>query len=415
MTDDIRPSDLTRTALFDLVQEKTFRWFWERADEASGMAPDRTTSPAGLVTIGGTGFGLMAILVGIERGYITRADGMARIEKIIGALERAERYHGVYPHWMDGRSGTVIPFAEQDDGGDLVETAFLVQGLIAVREYFAGDTAAERDLRGRINALWHAVEWTWHKAPDDTVLLWHWSPRFGFALNHAIRGWNECLIVYVLAAASPTYPIDPSLYHEGWTKSRDFRNGTTAYGVELPLGPPLGGPLFFAHYSFLGLDPRNLSDRYADYYRQNLRHVEINRAHCMANPHTCVGYGGACWGLTASDNFAGYSAHAPNNDRCVIAPTAALASFPYAPEAAGDAMEHFYRALGDRIWTKWGFTDAFSEAHGWYSGDHLAIDQGPIVIMMENYRSQLLWKLFMRAPEVQAGLARLGFARPATA
>jgi hypothetical protein len=405
---------LASEALFDLVQERTFRWFWERADETSGMAPDRTTSPAGLVTVGGTGFAVMVVLVGIERGYVGRDAGRGRIEKIVRTLERAERYHGVFPHWMDGRTGAVIPFGDKDDGADLVETAFLMQGLLAAREYFSGTTPAESELRARIDALWHAVEWTWHKAPDDTVLLWHWSPRYGFAMNHAIRGWNECLIVYVLAASSPTHPIDPQLYHEGWTRSPEFRNGTRTYGIELPLGPPLGGPLFFAHYSFLGLDPRNLRDRYADYYEQNLRHVAINRAHCLSNPNSCVGYGSPCWGLTASDNFAGYSAHAPSNDRCVIAPTAALASFPYAPEAATAAMEHFYHSLGDRIWTKWGFTDAFSESHGWYSSDHLAIDQGPIVIMMENHRSQLLWRLFMQAPEVRVGLDRLGFAPAAT-
>ena len=410
----LRPS-LSREALFDLVQERTFRWFWERADEASGMAPDRTTSPAGLVTVGGTGFCVMALVVGASRGFVTRADALVRLAKIVATLERAERHHGVFPHWMDGRSGAVIPFSPKDDGGDLVETAFLMQGLLTARHYFDGDEPLEAEVRARIDALWRAVEWNWHKAPDDSVLLWHWSPNCGFELNHAIRGWNECLIVYVLAAGSPTYPIDPALYHEGWARSPTFLNGRKAYDIELPLGPPLGGPLFFAHYSFLGLDPRSLRDRYADYGEQNRRHVALNHAYCLENPKGCAGYGPACWGLTASDNFAGYSAHAPDNDRCVIAPTAALASFPYAPEMAATAMEHFYFDLGDRIWTKWGFTDAFSDQREWYSGDHLAIDQGPIVIMMENHRSGLPWRLFMQAPEVRAGLDRLGFSAPATA
>jgi hypothetical protein len=410
MREDRLPREaLTSQALFDLVQERTFRWFWERADAASGMAPDRTTSPPGLVAVGGTGFAIMAIIVGAERAFVTREDARARIETIVRTLERAERYHGVFPHWMDGRSGAVVPFSARDDGADLVETALLMQGLLAARHYFDRETPGEADLRLRIDALWRAVEWTWHTAPDDTVLLWHWSPRHGFALNHAIRGWNECLIAYVLAAASPTHPIDPVLYHEGWARSPVFRNGRRAYGIELPLGPALGGPLFFAHYSFLGLDPRYLRDRYADYDEQNRRHALLNHAYCIGNPTGCTGYGPACWGLTASDGFAGYSAHAPDNDRCVIAPTAALASFPYAPDAAMQAMEHFYFDLGDRIWTRWGFTDAFSEQRGWYSSDHLAIDQGPIVIMMENYRSGLLWRLFMQAPEVHAGLRRLGF------
>jgi hypothetical protein len=403
---------LHHAALFDFVQERTFRWFWECADAASGMAPDRTTAPPGIVTIGGTGFALMVFIVGAERGFVPRESVRERIERIVSTLERVERPHGVFPHWLDARSGGVVPFGPLDDGGDLVETAFLIQGLLAVRQYFGTDDIEDRDLRGRIDAIWQAVEWDWHKSPDDDVLLWHWSPRHGFAINHAIRGWNEGLIVYVLAASSPTHAIDPALYHRGWATGPDFRNGRTAYGIELPLGPPLGGPLFFAHHSFLGLDPRGLRDQYADYFEQNRRHVALNRAHCLANPNGCVGYGPACWGLTASDNSRGYAAHAPDTDFCVIAPTAALASFPYDPQAATQAMQHFYFDLGDRTWTEWGFTDAFSEAEGWYSGDHLAIDQGPIAIMMENHRSGLLWQLFMQAPEVREGLKRLGISSP---
>jgi len=415
-------SDLRRTsqplsdeALFDLVQERTFRWFWERADPTSGMAPDRTSAPPGIVAIGGTGFGIMALIVGAERGFVPRDAVLERLQLIVATLGRAERHHGAFPHWMESGSGATVPFSRLDDGGDLVETALLIQGLLTARQYFAGDAAEETDLRRRIDAIWHGVEWDWYKSSDDDVLLWHWSPRHGFAMNHAIRGWNECLITYVLAASSPTRPIDPALYHRGWARGPVFKNGRTEYGIELPLGPPLGGPLFFAHYSFLGLDPRGLVDRYADYFEQNRRHVALNLAYCRANPKQCLGYGSACWGLTASDNHRGYSAHAPSNDRCVIAPTAALSSFPYAPEAATAAMRYFYDRLGDRIWTDWGFTDAFSEAHDWYSGDHLAIDQGPIVIMMENYRSGLLWRLFMQAPEIRAGLDRLGFSRPLVA
>lgn len=402
---------LDDAALFDLVQRHTIRWFWERGDPGSGMAPDRTSSRPDIVTVGGTGFGIMALIVGAERGFLPRAAVRKRIALIVATLERVERFHGAFPHWLDARSGAAVPFGDLDDGGDLVETALLVQGLLTARAYFDRDGAGERDLRRRIDALWRAVEWSWYKAPDDEVLLWHWSRNHGFAMNHAIRGWNECLIVYVLAAASPTHPIDPALYHRGWTDCPEFRNGQTAFGVELPLGPPLGGPLFFAHYSFLGLDPRGLVDRYADYWQQNCRHVQLNRAWCAANPNRCAGYGPDCWGLTASDNFQGYSAHAPgeDSDLCVIAPTAALASFPYAPEAAARAMRHFHDALGDRIWSSWGFTDAFSESRGWFSTEHLAIDQGPIAIMMENHRSGLLWRLFMRAPEIGEGLARLGF------
>jgi len=406
------PGALDDAALFDLVQERTFRWFWECADEASGMVPDRTTSPPGIVTIGGTGFALMALIVGAERGFASREAVRERIERIVSTLEQAQRHHGVFSHWLDTRTGAIVPFSPMDDGSDLVETALLIQGLLTVRQYFSAEDLSDRTLRERIDALWQAVEWDFHKAPDDDVLLWHWSPRHGFGMNHSIRGWNECLIVYVLAASSPTHAIDPELYHRGWATGPDFHNGRTVQGIQLPLGPPLGGPLFFAHYSFLGLDPRGLRDRYADYFEQNRRHVALNRAHCLANPNGCAGYGPDCWGLTASDNYQGYAAHAPDRDLCVIAPTAALASYPYDPQSASAAMHHFYFNLGDRIWTEWGFIDAFSETENWYASDQLAIDQGPIVIMMENHRSGLLWRLFMQAPEVRDGLKRLGFSSP---
>ncbi|MCW2309047.1 glucoamylase family protein [Rhodobium gokarnense] len=406
---------LSDAELFARVQEHTFRWFWERADASSGMVPDRTSSRGGIVATGGTGFAVMVLIVGAERGFISREAALERTTLIVATLERADLYHGAVPHWLDVRTGKTEPFSEKDDGGDLVETALLMQGLLTAREYFDRDEAAERDLRERINALWHAVDWPFYKTAGDDVLLWHWSPNFGFAIDHAIRGWNECLITYVLAAASPTHPIDPELYHRGWATGPVFVNGETAYGVTLPLGPPLGGPLFFAHYSFLGLDPRGLVDRYADYFQQNRGHVEINRAYCIANPKGFAGYGPDCWGLTASDNHQGYAGHSPTNDFGVITPTAALSSFPYAPEAAMVAMRHFHDDLGARIWTDWGFVDAFSEEHDWTSTEHLAIDQGPIVIMMENHRSGLLWRLFMRAPEVRAGLDRLGFFPPKVA
>ena len=392
--------------LFDLVQRRTFLWFWERADPLSGMIPDRTSSPPGLVTIGGTGFGILAILVGIERGFIDRAAALERLSKIVATLKRVDRYHGVYPHWLDSATGATIPFGPLDDGGDLVETALLMQGLLCARQYF------EQELGEEIDAIWRSVEWNWHKAPGEEVLLWHWSPRHEFEINLALRGWNECLLVYILAAASPTHSIDPRLYHQGWVSGREFLNGRTAYDVKLPLGPPLGGPLFFAHYSFVGLDPRGLEDPYANYFEQNVAHARLNYNYCVANGQGCAGYGASCWGLTASDSDRGYSGHSPTNDQCVIAPTAALSSFPYLPEEAARAMRYFHADVGNGIWTDWGFTDAFCISRNWYSKDHVAIDQGPMLAMMENFRSGLLWRLFMQAPEIRDGLDRLGFKSP---
>lgn len=403
--------------LIEAIQRQTFRFFWEASHPVSGLAPDRcnttgSTPDDGVMAIGGTGFGVMALIVAAERGWITRAQAVERLLAILEVLGRATCYHGVYPHFMNGRSGATIPFGRKDDGGDLVETALLMQGLLCARQYFDRDDAAELSIRHRVNWLWGEVEWNWYTQDGRKLLYWHWSPNNGWAMDHEIHGWNECLIAYVLAASSPRYAIDPLVYHRGYATGHDFLNGKTYYGIELPLGQPYGGPLFFAHYSFCGLDPRGLKDRYADYWELNVRHVQINRAHCIHNPHGHKGYGPECWGLTASDEKGGYSAHAPDNDNGTISPTAALASLPYAPKEVLQVARHLLKKHGTRAWNRYGFVDAFDEGKNWFADTYLAIDQGPIVVMMENHRSGLLWKLFMSVPEVQDGLRRLGFSSP---
>jgi hypothetical protein len=402
--------------LIEAVQRQTFRFFWEGAHPVSGLAPDRRTArdePVDdLVAVGGSGFGVMALIVAIERGWVTRAAAIERIDSMLDLLTRATCYHGAFPHFMNGRSGATIPFSRKDDGGDLVETSLLLMGLLCARQYFRRDDAREASIRRRITGLWEEVEWTWYTQGDRKLLYWHWSPCNGWAMDHEIHGWNECLITYLLAASSPRYAVDPIVYHRGFAAGRDYFNGRSFYGVELPLGQPYGGPLFFAHYSFCGLDPHGLKDRYADYWELNVRHVRINRAHCLANPHGHKGYGASCWGLTASDDPDGYAAHAPDNDNGTIAPTAALASLPYAPGEAMQALRGFLKHRSRKTWGRYGFVDAFCERRDWYAGTFLAIDQGPIIVMMENHRSGLLWKLFMGVPEVQDGLRRLGFTSP---
>jgi hypothetical protein len=402
-------------ALIDAVQRQTFRYFWDGADAASGMALDRRTDgqkPDGKVAIGGTGFGVMALIVAVERGWVRRDAALERLRQILDTLSRATGYHGAFAHFIDGTSGATIPMSPNDDAADLVETSFLVMGLLCVRQYFNEDTPAVRKLRSDIDTLWHAVDWTWFTRGGRDVLYWHWSPNNGWAMNHEIRGWNECLITYLLAVASPTHAIDPQVYHRGFASGNGFVNGKTYHGIELPLGMPYGGPLFFAHYSFCGLDPRGLSDRYGDYWELNRRHVQINRAHCIANPKGFKGHGETCWGLTASDDPDGYLAHAPDVDNGTITPTAALASLPYAPTEVMQVLRHFLGAHGKRIWKEYGFVDAFCEQKDWIARTFLAIDQGPIVVMMENHRTGLLWNLFMSVPEVQAGLLALDFRSP---
>jgi len=417
--EELSPARLATLAdeeLLERVQRQTFRFFWEAAHPVSGLMPDRR--PAGkrqssdLVTTGGSGFALMALVVAVERAWITREQGLERVSAMLDVLLSATCYHGALPHFLDGRTGATMPFSRKDDGGDLVETSFLCMALLTARQYFDRDTPAETRVRNVMTWLWEEVEWDWYARGAQGVLYWHWSPNNGWALEHEIRGWNECLITYVLAAGAPRYPISHHIYHRGFASGRDFINGRSWAGIELPLGPAFGGPLFFTHYSFCGLDPRGLRDRYADYWEQNLRHVRINHAHCVANPYHHRAYGEHCWGLTASDDPDGYGVHTPDNDNGTIAPTAALASFPYAPAEALKALRHFLGTFGERIWRHHGFVDAFCPQRDWYADTHLAIDQGPIILMIENFRSGLLWKLFMSAPEVRTGLRRLGFSSP---
>ncbi len=394
--------------LLTKVQQHTFKYFYDFAHSNSGMARERNSS-GDLVTIGGSGFGVMALIVGIERNFITRSQGITRLEKIVGYLETADRFHGAWGHWYNGNTGKLIPFSTSDNGGDIVETSFMAQGLMTVRQYLNANDTQENNLRTRITNLLNAIEWSWYNHDNQNMLSWHWSPTVGWAMNMHIRGYSEALISYIMAASSPTYGIAPIVYTNGWAGTSYFKNGKTFYGIKLPLGFDYGGPLFFAHYSFLGLDPRNLSDTYANYWEQNKNHTLINREYCIQNPKKFVAYSQDCWGLTASDDNTGYGVHEPTRDIGVISPTAALSSFPYTPDESLKVMKFLYYVLGDRVWGEYGFYDAFNITESWWGKSYLAIDQGPIIVMLENHRTGLLWDLFMSAPEVQSGLTKLSF------
>jgi hypothetical protein len=407
---------LTDEALLDLAQKQTLRYFWDFGHPTSGLARERSNTTFGYghetCTSGGTGFGVMAIIVGAERKWIEREEAAARVQKIANFLFKASNYHGAFPHWLDGETGKTIPFGRKDDGGDLVETAYLFQGLLCARAYFDKDNAVERDLRQKITWMWDELEFDWYTRGSVNQLYWHWSPNQGWAMNFELRGWNETLITYILGASSRRYPISKEHYDKCWAQSSHFKNGKEYYGVKLPLGFEYGGPLFFSHYSFLGLDPRGLKDQYADYWEQNVNHTLINYKHCVANPNKFKGYGPTCWGLTASDNHEGYNAHSPDNDLGVISPTAAISSFPYTPKESMAALRYFYEEKGAQLWGEYGFKDAMNESKNWYADSYLAIDQGPEIVMIENHRSGLFWKLFMGILEIQQGLKKLGFESP---
>ena len=394
--------------LLTLIQERTFKYFWDYAHPVSGLSRERLNS-GDIVTSGGSGFGIMAIPVGIERGFITREEGAERLLNIVTFLdEKAERFHGAYSHWLNGSTGEAYDFSEKDNGADLVETGFLIEGLLTVQQYFDLDNATENAIREKITKIWEEVEWDWFIRSDNT-LYWHWSPEYDWAMNMKIAGWNEALITYVLAASSPTHPISKEVYEQGWARNGKMANGKKYYDITLPLGESYGGPMFFAHYSFLGLDPRNLKDQYAEYWEQNVAHAKINHAYCAANPKKFYGYSDECWGITASDYPDGYIASSPTNDTGTIAPTAAVASIPYTPEESLKAIRYFYYILGDRLVGEYGFKDSFNLSRRWFAPSYIAIDQGPIILMIENYRTGLLWDLFMKNEEVLAGLDKLGF------
>jgi hypothetical protein len=410
---------LSDTEMMDLVQERTFKYFWDYANANSGAARERyhVDNPSlnqNVVTTGGSGFGLMAILVGIERGYITREQGLARLSTILNFFENADRFHGAWSHWIDGGSGNVIPFSSLDNGGDLVETAFFAQGLICIKEYFKNGTTEEQELATQAENLWKGVEWDWYTQNQNT-LYWHWSPTNNFAINLQLKGYNETLIAYILGAASPDYAIPSAAYHQGWASNGSITTSATQYNLPLILdhAGTGTGPLFWAHYSFLGLNPTNLSDQYANYWNLNVNHTTINYQYCVSNTHNYSGYGPDCWGLTASytrnsDGSVGYTAHDPENDTGVISPTAAISSIPYTPQKSLAAMHYFYQQ-GDDLLGPAGFYDAFSIQYNWFTPRYLAIDQGPQIIMIENYRTGLLWNLFMQNEDIQNGLNTLGF------
>ena len=415
-----RPAEFANDdELLDYIQKVHFNYMWDGAEATSGLACERIhldgdypQNDKDVVTTGGSVFGIAGVLAAIDRGFIDREEGVKRLTKIVDYLAKADRFHGVWPHWLDGPTGKVKPFGQKDNGGDLVESCFLMESLLCVRQYFRSGNDEEKALAEKIDKLWREMEFDWYTKGGEDVIYWHWSPEYGWEMNFPLEGYNECLIVYILAAASPTHSVPAECYHKGWARSGGIKSDAVYYGLPLELkhngAEMTGGPLFWAHYSYIGLDPRNLKDQYANYWNVVRNHALSNYRYCVANPKGFEGYGKDCWGLTASYTVDGYTAHCPGNDRGVITPTAALSSFPYTPEESMAALKGFY-AKGEWIWGKYGFYDAFSDANKWTKPHYLAIDQCTIAPMIENYRSGLLCKLFMSCEEVQVGLKKLGF------
>jgi hypothetical protein len=431
--------NLNDTALLETVQRQTLRYFWDFAHPNSAMARERSNTVKAeyywdfinegsgepnlskhtfgeeACATGSTGFGITAIIAGVNRHWIARDKAVERLTKLVDFLIKADCYHGMYPHFINGYTGKAIPFSRTDDAADIVETSYLLMGLLSAKAYFNADNIEEKYFRMRVQQIWEAANWKFYERSDSKVLYWHWSPNNGFDMNFPIYGWDEALITYIIAASSPTYPISREVYENCWKNKATWKNGKSYYGIKLPLDNyyDKGGPLFFEQYTFIGINPNGLTDNEGiDYFEQGRNHALIQRAYCMENPKGYKGYGENCWGLTAGDSYEGYRAHCPSMDYGVIQPTAALSSFPFTPEYSMQALKHFYFDLGNKLWGEYGFIDGFSESKNWYAKSYIAPDEGPIVGMIENYRSGLLWNLFMNIPDIQNGLKKLGFKSP---
>lgn len=422
--------EMTDDELLTMLQEACFRYYWEGAHPASGTSLENIPGDDRIVATGASGFGIMALIVGVDRGFITREQGLDRLLKIVTFLEKAPRYHGVWSHFMDGETAKTLPVFDMfDNGGDLVETAFLMEGLLAARQYFNGPSDHERDLFARISHLWETVEWDWYRrSPQSDALYWHWSPEWSWYINHRLTGFNEAMIVYLLAVASPTHSVPADLYYSGWanqgeagakyrrgwsgsSEGDNYPNGRIYYGIKLPVGVGSGGPLFFTHYSYMGFDPRGIHDRFTDYFQNNQAMAKINLAYCEHNPGHYKGYGANFWGLTASDGPDGYMPHEPRLalDDGTMTFTGALSSFPYTPAASMATLKLIYRDLGAEVWGVYGPRDAINPSQDWISPIFMGLNQAPITVMVENYRTGLIWKLFMSNPEIEPMLDKIGF------
>ncbi|HEX5284607.1 MAG TPA: glucoamylase family protein [Bryocella sp.] len=408
---------MTDDELLTMVQEASFSYYWDGAEPHSGLARESIPGDPDMIAVGGSGFGIMSLIVGAQRGFAPREAIVDRMLRITNYLAHADRFHGAWPHFLSGSTGHILPaFGVYDDGADIVETSFLMEGLLSARGYFTRDTPKERQLRDEITALWRGVEWDWFNAtPQRDALYWHWSPDFGFHKKNRLGGWNETLMPYLLGIASPTHPLAPSLYYSGWCSegnpARHFGKHSSWYGITLTVADPNGttGPLFFTDYSFMGYDPRGVRDKYANYFVNNRNMGIIQQKYATDNPRHFAGYGADDWGMSAVTGPHGYRAfHPPSTDDGTLAPTAAMGAYAYTPQASLLALKHFYRDLGPALWDVYGFRNAFNQSEDWYATGELALNQGPQAVMIENGRTGLVWRSFMSNPEMPAMQKKIG-------
>lgn len=404
---------VTDDELLTMVQQASFRYYWDAAEPHSGMTRENRPGNDDMIALGASGFGIMALVTGVDRGFITREQGLDRMLQITAFLARADRYHGAWPHFLSGSTGHTLPvFGVFDDGADLVETSFLMEGLLTARQYFNHPDAKEQELVQRITHLWEGVEWDWFLTPKHDAIWWHWSPDYSYYIANRLTGWNEVMITYLLAIASPTHGIPANAWITGWAGEgigAQYANGKSYFGIRLPVGGGTGGPLFFTDYSFMGLNPARVTDKFTNYLDQVKAQTLINYRYCLADPEHWKGYGADDWGITAVDGPDGYVPYEPTKglDDGTIAPTGAVSAMAYAPEQSMAAIRHWYRDLGAQTWGIYGFVDAFNQTDDWSAIITMGLNQAPQVAMIENARTGLIWRMFMANPEIAPALEKV--------
>jgi hypothetical protein len=425
------------------LQERTFRFFWDTANPENGLIPDRYPTPS-YSSIAAVGFGLTTYPVGVERGYITREQARQRVLATLrffaNAPQNAEPrgvsgYKGFFYHFLDMKTGERF----EDSELSTVDTAILLAGALFCQSYFDGADREDVEIRALVDAIYRRVDWRWAQPKGPAISL-GWLPEEGF-LKYDWRGYNEAMLVYLLALGSPTFPVGADAWAE-WTSTYD-KSWRTLFGQEFLSFPPL-----FGHqYTHVWGDFRKIQDAYMrrrglDYFENSRRAVYAQQAYAVANPQRCKDYGATVWGITASDGpadveledaggrrvFRSYAARGidlkGSHDDCTLAPTAAAASIPFAPDVAIPAVLEMHRRFGQHIYSKYGFLDAFNPTFtfdvplrhgrhvpgfGWVGGDYLGIDQGAIFAMIENYRSALIWRVMRKNPYLRRGLEQAGF------
>ena len=423
------------------IEERTFRYFWDTANPKNGLIPDRFPTPS-YSSVAAVGFGLTTYPVAVERGYVTRKQARQRVLATLRFFRNAPQghsvtgtagYKGFFYHFLDMKTG----LRYEDTELSTVDTAILLAGALFCQSYFDGSNPEEVEIRRLVDEIYSRVDWQWAQ-PHGPAISLGWSPEEGY-LEYDWRGYNEAMLIYLLALGSPTHPVASDAWTE-WTSTYDVMSWRKMFGQEFLNF----APLFGHQYTHVWIDFRKLQDPYMrrrglDYFENTRRAVYAQQAYAIANPHGCKDYGATIWGLTASDGpadlelgqgtstrkFRTYAARgAGTYDDCTLAPTAAVASLPFAPEVVMPAIVDMHKRFGEHIYGQYGFLDAFNRSFdfdvplthgkfiagfGWVDVDYLGIDQGAIVAMIENYRSEMVWDVMRKNPYIRQGLTKAGF------